>query len=245
MSQHADKNQLGGIGAPFDVEADPDGDVWVADQSNSRIVEFSHNGAWKQTIGMGGGPEAWKNYPQGCGGGRMWIPTHIVVHPVTRDIYVSDVRCRDVYVFDHQGHFKFDFNFNLSPCCGVNVPIPRGIGYDNGRVYVVEHNSRRIVVFDEAGNQLAVSARQDDMNDPRGLDIDNAGNLIYVVAAYRNEAFQFAISGTSVTFVQKWNTWGASRSGRSAGPPSTRRGTSTSRTRSRTASGSSTRTSTP
>ena len=216
VTRNADKNQLGGTGAPFDVEADPDGDVWIADQSNSRIVEFSHTGAWKQTIGMGGGPETWKNYPQGCGGGKMYIPTHIVVHPVTKDIYVSDVRCRDVYVFDHSGHFKFDFNFNLSTCCGVNVPIPRGIGYDNGKIYVVEHNSRRIITFDELGNQLAVSARQDDMNDPRGLDIDNARNLIYVVAAYRDEAFKFAISPTNpntVTFVQKWNSSGATRFG--------------------------------
>jgi DNA-binding beta-propeller fold protein YncE len=209
VTQHADRNELGGAGAPFDVEADPDGDVWIADQSNSRIVEFSHNGAWKQTIGMGGGPEAWKNYPQGCGGGKLWIPTHIVVHPTTKDIYVSDVRCRDVYVFDHTGHFKFDFDFNLSGCCGVFTPIPRGIGFDNGLIYVVEHNSRRIVVFDAAGNQLAVSARQADMNDPRGLDIDNAGNRLYVVGAYRNEAFQFSIAGQSVNFMEKWNTWGA------------------------------------
>jgi 6-phosphogluconolactonase (cycloisomerase 2 family) len=213
VSRGADRGQLGGTGAPFDVEADPQGDVWSADQSNSRIVEFSHNGTWKQTIGMGGGPEAWKNYPQGCGGGKMFIPTHILVHPVTGSafdnfIYVSDVRCRDVYVFDHQGRFQFDFDWDLGSR-GVFTPIPRGIDFDEGLIYVVEHNSRCIVVFDEAGNQLAIAACRSDMNDPRGLDIDRANDRLYVVAALRNEAFRFTINGTSVAFSTKWDHWGS------------------------------------
>lgn len=212
VSQYAKKNVLGGTGAPFDVEADPDGDVWSADQSNSRIVEFDHNGKFKQTIGMGGGPEAHKNYPQGCGGGKMFIPTHIAVHPVTgsvydKFIYVSDVRCRNVYVFDHDGRFQFEFTFDLRSR-GVFTPIPRGIGIMGDLVYVVEHNSRCIVVFDRAGNQKAITGCQSDMNDPRGLEIDEKNKRIYVVAAYRNEAFQFDVSGTTATLAKKFNKWG-------------------------------------
>lgn len=54
--------QLGGIGAPYDIEADvTDLDAsgrasfWVADQGNARIVQFTYDGQWLQTIGLGGG----------------------------------------------------------------------------------------------------------------------------------------------------------------------------------------------
>jgi sugar lactone lactonase YvrE len=214
VSKNADRGELGGTGAPFDVEADPDGDVWSADQSNSRIVEFTHNGTWKRTIGSGGGGPGGANYPMGCGGGKMTIPTHMVVHPNTGsafdgDLYVSDPRCRDVYVFDHDGTYKTDFKWNLPLPGGVNTPIPRGIDYDGGKIYVVEHNSRCIVVFSEEGIQQGTPTCRSDMNDPRGMDIDRANNLLYVVAAYRNEAHRFSINGTAVAWQTKWSSWGS------------------------------------
>jgi DNA-binding beta-propeller fold protein YncE len=192
ISKRADWMQQGGIGSPFDVEVDPQGDYWVADQSFSRIVEFSANGTWKQSIGPGGGPGPEDNYAQGCGGGKMHWPTHLVFNPDNGDVYVSDTQCGDVYVYSHQGVFKRDFAFQLGPCCGVNLPIPRGIGRtSDGRVYVVEHRSRRVVVFNDLGVQQAVWARQADMQDPRGLDIDEARRLLYVVDGHDSQVFKF------------------------------------------------------
>ena len=122
VSQHALGGLHGGITAPYDVEADPTdlnssgkAALWVADQGSSRIVEFDHNGKWLQTIGKMNAGQATgtdaqhpgHSYGQGCGNGQMQIPTHILVDTVfsTHYIYVSDPRCRDVYIFDHQGGF--------------------------------------------------------------------------------------------------------------------------------------------
>jgi len=95
-----------GIGAPYDVEADQIGNpsaapLWVADQGNSRIVEFSHTGTFIRSIGKNGHGTGGHAYPVGCGNGAMTIPTHIFADPVSSQLYVSDPRCRQVYIFNH------------------------------------------------------------------------------------------------------------------------------------------------
>ncbi|MDQ1731718.1 MAG: hypothetical protein QOK10_1877, partial [Pseudonocardiales bacterium] len=109
VSQHAAGGNGGGITAPYDVETDmaatdPKGmrPLWVADQGSSRIVQFGHDGQWLQTIGKTTpGQPAGINatypghaYAQGCGGGKMQIPTHILVDAAspTHNLYVADPR---------------------------------------------------------------------------------------------------------------------------------------------------------
>ena len=60
-----------GIGAPYDVEADQIGNpaaapLWVADQGNSRIVEFTHTGTFIRSIGKNGHGTGGHS-PRGCG----------------------------------------------------------------------------------------------------------------------------------------------------------------------------------
>lgn len=215
---------LGGTAAPYDVEADQfdtsaDGKAtwWSADQESSRIVQFSHDGTWLQTIGLGGGgtdqahPGA--NYAAGCGGGKMDIPTHIYVDPADGEIYVSDPRCRAVYRYSHTGQFLGQFDWApFTQESGVYTPIPRGIAArPDGSIYVAEFNSRSIVQFDREGRYLGKSARQADMNDPRGIDIDPRNGDVVVVAGYFNEIFKFTSTGA---FIKKWGTVDGTPTGR-------------------------------
>ncbi|HET7428103.1 MAG TPA: SMP-30/gluconolactonase/LRE family protein [Gaiellales bacterium] len=214
VSQHALGGVAGGITAPYDVEADPtDTDangnaaLWVADQGSSRFVEFSHSGKWLQTIGKANPGEATgtdakhpgASYAQGCGAGAEQIPTHIVVDTVfdTHYIYVSDPRCRNVYIFDHQGGFHGQLDWTGS---GVGTPIPRGVAEDaQGYIYVAEYSSRRIFVFDPSTKKIIGSiGPQSDENDVRGLDIDQTNHLIYTVGAYWNRVYEFSFDPAKV-----------------------------------------------
>jgi DNA-binding beta-propeller fold protein YncE len=210
---------LGGITAPYDVETDlrdrnsaNEASYWVADQGSSRIVQFTHNGGWLQTIGLGGGgsdaSHPGQKYAVGCGGGKMTIPTHMWVSPTTGRLYVSDPRCRAVYVFGHGGKYVSSFNWSGS---GAGTPIPRGIAGDgNGHIYVVEHATRSIYVFNADGKFLRKFARVDDMNDPRGLDVDPRSQRVYVVSAIKNKVYQFSTGGT---FIRSWGTTGGAGGG--------------------------------
>ena len=59
-----------GIGAPYDVEVDQAGNVWVAYQQQSVVAEYTQGGSFIRKIGLGGTP----NYARGCGGGKMTSP---------------------------------------------------------------------------------------------------------------------------------------------------------------------------
>jgi DNA-binding beta-propeller fold protein YncE len=206
--------QLGGSTAPYDIEVDMfdrDGagraSFWVADQGASRIVQYTHNGKWLQTIGVGGGgtdaAHPGRKYSASCGNGNMMIPTHMWVDPGNGRLYVSDPRCRNVSVYTHTGQFLFDFNWaGWRSLTGLSTPVPRGLalGRDyNGDgqpdIYVVEHNSRRVVVFNKSGQYLGAFPRVDRMNDPRGLDVDPTTGRVVTVSAYRNLVFVFSPRG--------------------------------------------------
>jgi len=211
---------LGGSTAPYDVETDMsdlDGSgrasFWVADQGSSRIVEYSNTGQWLQTIGLGGGGTGaghpGHSYPVGCGAGKTTIPTHMWVDPANGRLYVGDPRCRNVYVFTHDGGFLFEFGWSgWKTLTGLGTPVPRGLaeGRDfdgNGQrdIYVVEHNSRRVVVFNKAGQFLGAFPRVDEMNDPRGLDVDPVSGRVVTVSAIKNRVYVFSPQGA---LVQKW-----------------------------------------
>jgi DNA-binding beta-propeller fold protein YncE len=205
--------QLGGIGAPYDVETDmfdKDGSnrasFWVADQGNARIVQFSYAGQWLQTIGLGGGgsdaAHPGHNYSRGCANGNMTIPTHIWVDPGNGRLYVSDPRCEEVWVFSHTGNFLFKF--------ARSGWKPRGLaggrdwdGDGQGDIYVVDHYNRQVVVFNKSGNFLGLFPRVADMNDPRGLDVDpNTGDVV-TVSAYKNKVYKFDFPTGNL--VASWN----------------------------------------
>jgi tripartite motif-containing protein 71 len=201
VSKTAPKDAPGGICIPYGLASDPDGNVWVADENCSRVVEFDHNGNWIRTIGRGGTP----NYGFGCGGGNLNVPTYVIVDPTSRNVYVGDPKCGTVYIYSPTGTYIGEFNWTAA-----NLGMPpkaRGLAMDaSGNIYVAEYNTKQIVVFDKQGNYLRKFAAPSDMNDVRGMAIDKTNGLIYVVGAYYNRVFEFKTDGT---FVRKWSGSGS------------------------------------
>ena len=199
-----------GTGAPYDIEADEIGNpsaapLWVADQGNSRIVEFTHTGTFIRSIGKNGHGTGGHAYAVGCGGGKMTIPTHIFADPVSGQLYVSDPRCRQVYIFNHTtgafiGQFKWPGGFQ---------PIPRGIDGDSSGIYVAEFNTRSIYVFNRSGGFVKKLVTNSGMNDPRGLDMGDG--FIWVVSALKNSVFQY--NENTGALVRSWGHTGGGTSG--------------------------------
>jgi sugar lactone lactonase YvrE len=180
VSRNAPKDAGGGITTPYGVTADPD-----------------HNGTWIRTIGRGGTPD----YPFGCGGGKLNVPTYVAVERTSRIVYVSDPKCGQVYAYSPTGTFLFEFDW--APA-GLGVsPKARGVAEGpDGLIYVAEYKTRRIVVFDQAGNWIRNFPVQTDLADVRGIAIDQEKGFLYAVSAFYNRVVQFRLDGT---FVRKWS----------------------------------------
>jgi hypothetical protein len=216
------KNSVGaGVGAPYDVEVDPHdtspcsagsqnmcADFWVADQEQGDVVEMTHTGQVVQQIGPDGTGSGF--HAKGCGGagGDMTFPTDIVVDPSNGNLFISDVRCKNVWEFTHNGTFIPNTSVTSKWAGGLDwsgwttdtgyfQPTPRGIQMDeNGNIYVLELNSRTIVVFNHSAQYVRSFPRQADMNDPRGLSIDTTRDIIYAVGALKQRLFKFNYAGT-------------------------------------------------
>ena len=115
------------------------------------------------------------------------------------------MRCKNVWEFSHSGTFIRAFDWSgWKHATGLFTPTPRGIGMDeNGNIYVLELESRTVVVFNKSGVWQRNFPRQDDMNDPRGLDIDTNHHLIYAVGALKQRVFAFNYSGA---LVHRWDS---------------------------------------
>ena len=89
----------------------------------------------------------------------MQDPTHLAIDPNTGRMFISDVFCKNVDIFNHDGTFVGQFNWaGGRPTPGTSKPTPRGIQIDdNGNVYVLELNSRTVVQFKEEGRTCARS----------------------------------------------------------------------------------------
>jgi tripartite motif-containing protein 71 len=212
------RNQVqGGVGAPYDIAIDPNdtsacgngssatncSDFWVADQEQQAVVEFDHTGHPLHTLGVGGVGTYAHNH--GCGGGDMDNPTHLVIDPSNGNIYISNTACKNVYEYAHNGTFIRQFDWSgWKTATGYFQPTPRGIQMDeNGNIYVLELNSRTIVVFNRLGQYLRVFPRISDMNDPRGLDIDTTRDRLYAVGSLHERLFQFNYQGD---VLRRWDS---------------------------------------
>ena len=211
------KNSAGsGVGAPYDVAIDPNdtsacgggnpgqcSDFWVADQEQGDVVEFDHTGHVVRTLGHDGTGNY--HHGPGCGGGLVTFPTHLVVDPTNGNLYIADVRCKNVWEFGHDGTFIRAFDWSgWKKATGKFTPTPRGIQMDeNGNIYVLELDSRAISVFNKQGQFLRVFPATNDLNDPRGLDIDTTHHLLYAVGALRQKLIEYRYDGS---IVREWDS---------------------------------------
>lgn len=167
---------------PRGVAVDGQGNVWVTDTGNKRVVEFDANG---KLLGQWGGA--------GAGDGQFMEPVGIAID-AQGQVYVADTWNRRVQVFD--SHMAFLRQFPVEGWEGQSVVNKPYLAADSGgNVYVTDPESGRVIKFSGDGRVLAVWGRLgsdlQSLNLPTGIVLDGQGRVLVSDSA-NNRIVEFA-----------------------------------------------------
>jgi tripartite motif-containing protein 71 len=184
----------GQICRPFDVAVDGSGNIYLADNSNMKVVVLRSDGSFVTE---------WGSY--GSGPGQFHMPLAIVVSPGGW-VYVTDDDNQRVEVFTTGGAFVTQWgSYGGGP---GQLAGPWGIALDAaGNVYVADAANYRIQVFTSTGQYLGqwgtAGSAPGQFNKPIGVRVGPDGR-IYVADTFNGRIQVFGAFPTPTRPV----TWG-------------------------------------
>ncbi len=180
--------QPGRLNFPLGIDADEDGNVYVASFGNDSIEVFDPEG---QPLRRFPDPSARVGRGSSGSGGVGIAVTDVAVHEGL--VYALDTY--QVVVFTTEGDYVGQWGRPGSGEAGLDHPNGITVG-DDDTVYISDSNNARVTAFDAEGGVLwSTGVRPERLRDaterplqlPRGLDVTPRGQL-YVV-----DAFSFAL----------------------------------------------------
>ncbi len=186
--------KITGFDWPVDVATAPDGNLFVADTFNDRIVKYTPGGAYITAWGS-----------SGTGNGQFNLPRSVATDP-SGNVYVVDYGDR-VQKFTSTGGFIGTWGSSGSG--NGQFDDPEGIAVSNeGDVYVADTQNNRVQRFDADGTYLGQWGSTGNGNGqfegPTGIATDNFG-YVYVTDYWNGRVQKFSSAGL---FVLKWGTFG-------------------------------------
>jgi DNA-binding beta-propeller fold protein YncE len=179
---------------PLGIDADEDGNIYVADFRNDQIQVFDAEGEFIRRF-----PDPQAPVGKGSSGqeGAGIAVTDVAVHD--GEVYATDAF--QVFVFTTEGEFVRQFG---KPGNWIgDLDHPNGIDVDeDGTLYVSDSNHNRVIAFDEEGEVLwtlgepvgEIAEKVDNtFGLPRGLTVLEDGTILVV------DAFEFELVRVSDT----------------------------------------------
>ncbi|MEN3185918.1 MAG: NHL repeat-containing protein [Atribacterota bacterium] len=161
---------------PRGIWVDGEGNIYVADTGNSRIVIFDSSGKEIDSLGK-----------EGMGDGEFYYPRGITVDREGH-IWIVDTAHNCVQVLDKSGRFLFRFGREGSE--DVNFRHPRYIFVQNDFVFISDYRNHRITIYDRQGNLVTTIGGKEgigelDFSYPEGVWVDEEG-ILWVADAGNN-----------------------------------------------------------
>ena len=171
-----------GLYGPRGIAIDPNGDLYVTDTGNARVVVYGPDGTFRREFGT-----------KGAGPNQLDEPVGIAVSADGTRVYVADSTNARISVFDAQGQ----------PVAQWAVAEWKGKSYyepylaldSSGALYATSSTTRQVLKFNASGQVVARSsggtAAADTFTAPFGIAIDKSGQ-IYVSDGTKNSVTPIA-----------------------------------------------------
>ncbi|MDI6891794.1 MAG: NHL repeat-containing protein [Actinomycetota bacterium] len=145
------------MGRPHGVAVDKDGNIYIADMENARILVFDKTAKFLFKFGE-----------RGTGEGQFLNPMGVAVAPNGR-IYVTENNLSKVLIFNSKGKFIKEF--------GVMMPLMPTVALN--KLYLTTYG--HVIIYDLDGNELAKWGKKGKLAEqfdcPTGIAVDKAGNV--------------------------------------------------------------------
>jgi DNA-binding beta-propeller fold protein YncE len=162
--------------------------VYVTDQANSRVDEFSSSGAFVRTFGSYGTNE-----------GQVKSEAGVAVDS-SGNVWVADYGNNRIEEFSSEGTLEKAFGSEGSGNGQFKGPL--NIAFSGGNVYVTDSGNDRVEEFSSAGAYISqwgsAGSGNGQFNSPRGIAADPSGNL-YVAELGNDRVQEFTSAGKYVT----------------------------------------------
>ncbi len=181
--------------APKDVTLGPNGDLYVVDHGNYRVVVFGPDGVYSATVGNG----EFFNPPSQSGQADEPTAWGIGISP-SGNVYVADTWKHQVVKYDTAGKRERSWGTYGNPDDKTTDLTsfygPRDVAVaPDGNVYVTDTGNSRILVFDADGNPVrAITDAGPDLgvfNEPTSLAFDPATGELYVADLWNRRIVRF------------------------------------------------------
>lgn len=166
---------------PHGNKIDENGNIYVTDQNNQRVVKFSNNGTFITSWGS-----------QGEGNGEFNMPWDVAVDK-NDHVYVPDYGNNRIQIFSDDGTFIREFGTEGQGQGQFNHPAV--IAFDDfGNIYVTDSDNLRVQVFSYNGTFLTMFGTegqgQGQFLKPESIAVDSQGR-VYVADTSNNNVQLF------------------------------------------------------
>ncbi|HDZ76874.1 MAG TPA: hypothetical protein ENH41_02170 [Candidatus Omnitrophica bacterium] len=139
------EEEYGLLNQPAGLRIDADGDIYVADTINSRVVVFNSFGGVKAVFGKAGDKD-----------GELKAPMALAIDSKNEKVYVADSSNYRIQVFKLGGEFLSSIDLNKGIEEGVKKVRPIGIAVSsNGNIYVSDADNNYIRIYSPSGEFIS------------------------------------------------------------------------------------------
>lgn len=181
---------------PSDVAVSPQGNIYVLDGVNNRVVMFTAAGKYVSAFGVRGKGKGGLNSPLGI--------------DISKDgsVYVADSGNRLVQVFDGLGNFKFEFPVTVQDSLRPPDPVDVVIDESLDRCYVIDNDNHRVLVYSRDGSNLlklwgGPGEKPGEFQFPFLAALDNQSTL-YVTDVLNTRVQAISKDGRTMAYIGKW-----------------------------------------
>jgi DNA-binding beta-propeller fold protein YncE len=180
---------------PSDISVGPNGDVYLVDGVNNRVVVLDRSGKMKFTFGHEGSGQGEFKHPLGIDISRQGM------------VFIADSGNHRVQVFDSNGNFLRLFSVKNSPQEKPSDPVDVLASDFKDYVYVSDNDNHKIKVYDTRGNfQFEWGKFGEEPGEFRypGILAKNVQNEIFVVDVLNTRVQKFDPFGNYLADIGSW-----------------------------------------